>query len=222
MANTYMPITLSMKQRTCLVVGGGAVALRKVDTLLDYETTITVVAPEINEKLEYYATKNLITVEKRPYKSPEAGNYGLVIAASDADGVNHQVRDDCVAASVLVNVVDDPSRCDFIFPAVLRRDCLTTAISTDGKAPFVSSHLRVILSNIFPAHWNPLMRYAAAFRKRVQEHWGSDAVKKEACFADFLETDWKTLLKNKDKEAIEAELISIIDREETSAQPSDE
>ena len=210
MANSYMPITLAVKGRPTLVVGGGAVALRKVDTLLDYDTSITVIAPEAHEKLEYYANGGRITLEKRDYRSPEAAAFGLVIAATDDTTLNRQISADCRGAGVLVNVVDDPAYCDFIFPAVVRRDCLTAAISTDGKAPFIAGHLRIILGNVFPEHWNELMRYAAAFRKQVQERWGDDTEKKQYCYTSFLEADWKTLLKEKNKEAIEQELAVML------------
>jgi siroheme synthase-like protein len=210
MANTYLPITLSVKQRPTLVIGGGNVAMRKVETLLDYETPITVVAPEVDKKIEFHAEHGRLTLEKRPYRPGEAATYGLVIAASDDRELNRRVSEDCRASGVLVNVVDDPAYCDFIFPAIVRRDCLTAAIATDGKAPFVSGHLRAILTSIFPDHWTKLMRYAAAFRKDVQKRWGSDLAKKEACYSRFLEADWKSLLKQNDQEAIEAELAQML------------
>jgi siroheme synthase-like protein len=210
MANTYLPITIAVKPRPILVVGGGTVALRKVETLLDYDTVITVIAPEVDRKLEYYAERDRIKLEKRPYRRGEAATFGLVVAASDDRDLNRQVSEDCRAAGVLVNVVDDPAHCDFIFPAIVRRDCLTAAIATDGMAPFVSGHLRIILSTIFPEHWSQLMRYAAAFRKDTQKRWGTDAEKKQACYTRFLEADWKTMLKQKDKEAIESELEQML------------
>lgn len=210
MANTYLPITISVKPRPILVVGGGTVALRKVETLLDYDTVITVVAPEVDKKLTYYAERDRIKLENRPYRRGEASTFGLVVAASDDRELNRQVGEDCRAAGVLVNVVDDPAHCDFIFPAIVRRDCLTAAIATDGKAPFVSGHLRIILSTVFPEHWSQLMRYAATFRKDVQKRWGADAEKKQACYTRFLEADWKTMLKQKDREAIESALEHML------------
>ena len=213
MPNTYMPITLSMKQRSVLVVGGGTVALRKVDTLLDYDTAITVIAPAVDDKLEYYASTGRILLEMRAYSSPEAAAFGLVIAASDDTALNRQISADARAAGVLVNAVDDPAHCDFIFPAVVKRDCLTAAVSTDGKAPFVAGHLRIILGNIFPEHWNQLMRYASAFRKQVQKRWKDNPEKKQLCYASFLEADWKTLLKQKSKDDIEHELEQMLGSE---------
>jgi len=210
MANNYMPITLSVNDRSCLVVGGGAVALRKVETLLDYETSITVISPEVDPKLESYLRRGKIRLEQRQYRSPEAASYGLVISASDEVEVNQTVCEDCRTAGVLVNVVDDPSRCDFIFPAVIRRDCLTAAVATDGKAPYVSAHLRVILGSIFPEHWNKLMRHATTFRKNVQKRWEADTVKKNDCYARFLDADWKTMLKQMSPEEIQEELNRML------------
>ena len=80
MGHVYLPVSVSVKNRSCLVVGGGVVALRKVETLLDYDTEITVISPEVHEKLEYHAKRGRIKLEKREYRSPEASAYGLVIS----------------------------------------------------------------------------------------------------------------------------------------------
>jgi len=211
MKSEYMPVSVSMRDRPCLVVGGGSVALRKVENLLDYEAKITVVAPRAVEKLEYHARRGMIALEERAYRSPEAADYGVVISATDDPELNRRVYEDARGGGALVNVVDDPPHCDFIFPAVLRRDCLTAAISTDGKAPFMAGHLRVILDNIFPAHWDRLMNLAASFRTRVRERWAGDAAKKNICYAEFLEADWKRLLKELSDDEIDAELARILE-----------
>jgi siroheme synthase-like protein len=192
-----MPMSLSLKDRDCLVVGGGNVALRKVETLLDYDTKVTVIAPTIHKRLRFFAESGKIEIQERPYQSPEAGTFNLVISASSDMNVNEQVCKDARDAGVLVNVVDQPQLCDFIFPAVLRRDCLTAAISTDGKAPFMAGHLKLILDTVFPKHWDRLMRLAAEFRRLVQERWGNDLATKNACYERFLDADWKVLLKEK-------------------------
>ena len=211
MAHKYMPISVSLSDRPSLVVGGGPVALRKVEGLLEYDTAITVVASEVHEKLDYHAERGRITLEKREYRSPEAAAYGLVVAATDDATLNAQVHEDARGAGALVNVVDDPRHCDFIFPAVLRRDCLTAAISTDGKAPFVSGHLRLVLDNIFPGHWKQLMRLAASFRTRVRDRWPDDPRKKNACYTEFLEADWKSMLKELNDEQVEEELGRMLE-----------
>lgn len=211
MKHTYMPISVSMRDRPCLVVGGGNVAVRKVENMLEYDVPIVVVAPEFDAKLEYHAEKNRIKLEKREYRSPEAGEYGLVISATDDRDLNERVYADAHERGVLVNVVDDPPRCDFIVPAVLRRDCLTVSITTDGKAPFMSGHLRTILDTIFPKHWDRLMKLAADFRVRVRERWADSSEKKNMCYAEFLEADWKTMFEEMDDAQVEAELARMLD-----------
>jgi siroheme synthase-like protein len=214
MKHKFMPISVSLRDRPCLVVGGGAVALRKVESLLDYDTAITVIAPEVDQKIEYHAERGRITLEKREYRSPEASAYGLVVSATDDVELNGRVHEDARGAGALVNVVDDPPHCDFIFPAILRRDCLTTAISTDGKAPFVSGHLRMVLENIFPKHWNRLMTLAASFRKMVRDRWPDEPAKKNACYAEFLEADWKSMLKELSDDEVEEELARMLETPE--------
>jgi siroheme synthase-like protein len=205
-----MPINVSVMNRPCLVVGGGTVALRKVEALLDYDTAITVVAPEVHEKLAYHAEKGRIALEKREYRSGEAAAFGLVVSASDNSELNRKVYDDARGAGALVNVVDDPPHCDFTFPAVVRRGSLTAAISTDGKAPFLSGHLRLVLENIFPEHWTRIMKLAASYRQRVQERWADAPDKKNACYAEFLEADWKTMLKEMNDDQVETELERML------------
>jgi len=210
MAHKYMPISVSLSDRACLVVGGGPIAVRKVEGLLEYATAITVVAPEVHDKLEYHAERGRITLEKREYRSPEAADYGLVVSATDDAELNRRVHEDAKGAGALVNVVDDPKHCDFIFPAVLRRDCLTAAISTDGKAPFVAGHLRLVLDNIFPKHWTRLMKLAASFRKQVRSQWAGDARRQNACYTEFLEADWKTMLKELNDDQLAEELTRML------------
>ncbi|MDX9857431.1 MAG: bifunctional precorrin-2 dehydrogenase/sirohydrochlorin ferrochelatase [candidate division Zixibacteria bacterium] len=210
MPNRYIPISLTARDRTCLVVGGGTVALRKIDTLLNYAVAVTVVAPELDPKIEYYGQRDMLSVVKRQYLSPEAARYNIVIAASDNEVVNKQVYDDTRDTPSICNVVDNPPLCDFIFPAVVRRDTLTLAVSTDGTAPFLAGHLRLILENIFPEHWAKLVGLAGIFRNRVQQKWSSDVEKKNACYERFLEADWKTMLKEKNEAEVESELDRML------------
>ena len=210
MANRYLPISLTTEGRTCLVVGGGSVALRKIENLMDYVKSITVIAPKLDPKIEYFGQRGMVKVEKREYVPSEASQYAVVIAASDNEAVNKQVYDDTRKSATICNVVDNPPLCDFIFPAVVKRDALTIAVSTDGTAPFLAGHLRLILENMFGEHWEKLAALAGTFRGRVQEKWTDDAEKKNACFERFLEADWKSLLKEKNDTEIEAELERML------------
>lgn len=228
MGNKYLPIYVSAKSYPILIVGGGKVALRKIDTLIEFSDNITVVAPELDDKIEYYATKGNLKVEKREYQPAEASKYGLVISASDDESLNREVYDDCMNAGVMVNVVDNPALCSFIFPAVLKREDLSIAISTDGKAPFLAAHLRIILENIFPDHWRKIVKLAGEFRRKVLDRWGGDEFVKERfnCLDQFLSADWKTLIKNKSDDELKQELelmlepAESVDEEEESSESS--
>ncbi len=210
MANKYLPISISLKARPCLVVGGGNIALRKIETLLEYDSRITVVAPEPVDKIEYYAGKEKLKLERRAYRSPEAQQYGIVISASDDSDVNEVVYKDCKAAGIPVNVVDNPAMCDVIFPAVIKRDCLTVAVSTDGKAPFLSGHLRLILEGVFPERWSKLAKLASRFRAKVQKQFKDQPDQKAAALERFLNADWQALLKEKSGPQLEQELEKLL------------
>lgn len=213
MANKYMPINISLENRRCLVVGGGDVALRKVETLLEYECDITVIAPKPDDKIEYFAKKGELKLEMREYRSPEATDYGIVISASNKKEVNVQVSEDCRNAGVPVNVVDNPPLCDFIFPAVVKRDILSVAISTDGQAPFLAGQLRLILEDVFPKRWKKIAGYAAIFRKKVMARWRGNPDKKALCYSRFVQTDWQSILKDKSDDEIEALLDALVEED---------
>ena len=211
MAYKYLPVSLSLESKRCLVVGGGNVALRKIDTLLDFNATITVIAVTPVDKIKYYADKGKLKLETREYHSPEASQFGLVIAACDSLESNQLIARDCREAGVPINAVDNPDLCDFIFPAVVRRDCLTLAVSTDGKAPFLSGHLRLIIESIFPEHWNKVARYAAEYRRRVFARWKDNRTMKLQSYGRFLDADWKQMIKEMDEEQISLELNKMLD-----------
>ncbi|MEE9442319.1 MAG: bifunctional precorrin-2 dehydrogenase/sirohydrochlorin ferrochelatase [candidate division Zixibacteria bacterium] len=219
MANKYFPINITLKSRNFLVVGGGKVALRKIELLMDFEADITVVAPEPLDKIEYYASRGKLKLHKRVYESQEASNYGMVVAASDDEAVNRGVYDDCREGKALVNVVDNPPLCDFIFPAMVKRDALTVAVSTDGKAPFLAAHLRLIMENIFPNHWSRIMQLAVSFRKKVQSRWGDNTKERFASLDRFLSADWKTMIKNKNDAELENELDILLESVEEDEGP---
>jgi siroheme synthase-like protein len=211
MAIKYLPINLSLKEIKILVIGGGNVALRKIETLLDYGADITCIALQPVDKVDYFGSKDKIRLEKRAYMAGECTDYGLVISASDNELLNKQVHEECTKAGVLVNIVDNPKLCTFTFPATMRRDCLSIAISTDGKAPFLSAHLRQILDSIFPKRWEKIAKLAAEFRRMAQERWKDDLEARTVALDNFLAADWKTLIKEKDDQALHQEMERLLE-----------
>ena len=136
------PVGLIVAGRPCLVVGGGAIALRKANGLLACGATLTVVAPRLHPELAALAEAGALTVERRAYRRGEVVGYRLAMAATDDPAVNAAVYEDGEAAGVWVNAADEPAACSFTLPAVARRGPITVAISTGGHSPALATWLR--------------------------------------------------------------------------------
>ena len=133
------PVQLVLTGRPVLVVGGGRVALGKVQGLLAAGAVVTVVAPQLDAEL---AAMEGLVLERRGYQPGEVAGYRLVVTATDDPAVNRQVYEEAEAAGVWVNSADDPANCTFTLPAVVRRGSITVAIGTDGQSPAYAAWLR--------------------------------------------------------------------------------
>ncbi|MBW2526685.1 MAG: bifunctional precorrin-2 dehydrogenase/sirohydrochlorin ferrochelatase, partial [Deltaproteobacteria bacterium] len=163
------PVMLNVRGERCLVVGGGGVALRKVEGLVEEGAEVTVVALAPMDALRELARCGQIELAERAYERPEAGSYALTFAATDDREVNRQVYEDAKAARAWVNVADDPERCSFHLPARVRRGPLQLAIASAGEAPFVVRRLRRTLERRFGPEWGEWIEAAARFRRAVLE-----------------------------------------------------
>jgi uroporphyrin-III C-methyltransferase/precorrin-2 dehydrogenase/sirohydrochlorin ferrochelatase len=181
------PVMLQVAGRDCLVVGGGGVALRKVEGLLSDGARITVVALKPVAGLAELAQKNTIKLKRRAYCPGEAKNYALVFAATDDRQVNRQVFEDASLANLWVNVADDPELCNFHLPARIKRGQMQIAIASAGEAPFVVRRLRQFLENRFGLEWAAWIDAAARFRQRVRSLNLSKA-DQEASYNKFFKT----------------------------------
>jgi len=134
----YYMACLDLEGRDVLVVGGGPVALEKVEGLLACGARVTVVAPEIAPELEEHG----VALRRRRYRADDLDGYFLVVAATSTTSVNRRVFADAEARGMLCNVVDVPELCSFILPAVHRVDPIAVAISTGGASPALAQRLR--------------------------------------------------------------------------------
>lgn len=158
------PVNLIVAGRSCLVVGGGRVALQKVRGLLDAGAEVTVVAPEIDEQIHSLG----VACYQRPYDPPEAARYRLAVAATGDPVVNQQVYDDADAAGVWMNAADDPERCSFILPARVRQGRLLVTVSTQGHSPAVAAWLRERLDRELGPEYDILIGILGEIRNEVQ------------------------------------------------------
>jgi uroporphyrin-III C-methyltransferase/precorrin-2 dehydrogenase/sirohydrochlorin ferrochelatase len=175
---------LDVKGRRCLVVGGGGVALRKVQTLLEEQAYVTVISPQVVEPLQVLADRGKIKLLAHPYSRGEVAGFALVFAATDSREVNRRVHDDADQAGIWVNVADDADLCSFHSTARVQRGQLQLSIGSAGGAPFVIRRLRQLLERRFGAEWNDWVEAATRFRTAVRR-LGLDRTAREALYDRF-------------------------------------
>jgi len=139
--NFYMA-ALNLTGRRCLVVGGGAVGLEKIEGLLAGDAEVIVVAPEADREVAELAASGTVEWTRRRYAPGDLDGCFLVVAATSDTDVNIAVYKDAEARSMLVNVVDVPPLCNFILPAIVRRGPIAIAISTAGASPALAKRMK--------------------------------------------------------------------------------
>jgi uroporphyrin-III C-methyltransferase/precorrin-2 dehydrogenase/sirohydrochlorin ferrochelatase len=162
------PVSLDVRNRRVLVVGGGGVALRKVQGLIEEGARVTVVAPEVVAPLTEMAERGEIVIEGRPYSGEADHSWTLVFAATDDRETNVRIFHDAEEAGVWCNVADDPELCSFHLPARVRRGPLQIAIGSAGEAPFVVRRLRQLLERRLGPEWGEWLSSAARYRDVVR------------------------------------------------------
>ena len=167
----FLPVFLNVKNQTCLVVGGGSVAVRKVSLLIQAGADVHVVSPLLNQELTALLQHNKISHHAQVFTPEHLENCALVIAATDDPTVNCQVSESARARNIPVNVVDNPQLCTFIMPSIVDRSPLMIAISSGGKSPVLARVLRARLEALIPHAYSRLASYAAEFREQVKHHF---------------------------------------------------
>ena len=162
----FLPIFLNVRQRLCLVVGGGEVAFRKASVLSEAGACIRIVAPQLIEDFSAMPGISHIATNFQPEHLQDAV---LVIAATDDNQVNEQISQLAKAANIPVNVVDNPPLCTFIMPSILDRSPLMVAFSSGGASPVLIRMLRGKLETLVPHNYGRLAAFSARFRDAVKE-----------------------------------------------------
>jgi uroporphyrin-III C-methyltransferase / precorrin-2 dehydrogenase / sirohydrochlorin ferrochelatase len=180
----YLPIFTNIRDRLCLVVGGGEVGARKAGVLLEAGAKVRVVAPNIDPAL--WEQKNVEAIVAR-YEEKHLDGVTLVIAATNDRSVNRQVSQQAQRRNIPVNVVDDPALCSFIMPAILDRSPLMVAFSSGGASPVLARMMRGKLEAMIPQNYSRLAAFAERFRERVKQRIG-DPAKRRIFWENALES----------------------------------
>jgi len=163
----YIPIFLDVTGRQCVVVGGGEVAARKVEALLEAGARVTVVSPTLSPPMKAIVANRLVTHLARNYERGDIRGCVLVYAATDDPKVHRELAAEARALGIPVNVVDVPELCSFIAPAVVKRGALQIAISTGGASPAFAARLRRNLEDQFGDEYARTLEVLRSARRRL-------------------------------------------------------
>lgn len=163
----YFPAFLKLQQKSVLLVGGGSVAARKAQLLLDAGACLTIVTPETNTTMDRLLAAHDVRLIRRRFRPRDVDGHWLVVSASNSKVVEREVSRAAEQARVFCNAVDDKENCSYITPAIIDRSPIIVAVSSGGSAPVLARKIRAAIESQLPAGIGRLAQLAAAWRARV-------------------------------------------------------
>lgn len=205
----YYPVNLNVVNQQCLVVGAGSVGTRKVNSLLQCGAVITVVSLEATEQICRLSKKDNITLHLRPYRSSDIENVFLVFGATNNESLNKKIFEDASRLGKLCNISDRPELCNFILPSVIRQGDLIIAISTSGRSPAYSRHLRMQLEPQFGPEYAFFLSLMGGVRKKLLEQ-KHDPEAHKPLFEQLIAEGLLERIRNCDKNMVNELLTSVL------------
>ena len=163
----YFPFYVDLDTKKALIVGGGTIAYRKIEKLKPFGVKLTVISPVFIKEIK--DDKDLILIN-REYKEGDEEGFTFVIASTDNREVNKTISNRCKDKNILVNVVDDPSLCTFIFPSLIKNGKLTIGISTSGSSPTASIELKKMINSLIPDNFDSILDFLYKKRNEIKEN----------------------------------------------------
>jgi len=163
------PAMLRLDGRPVLVVGGGPIAARKVEALLESGAAVTVVAPDIHPDIDALAAAGAVQLRRTEVASKHLHGVWLVISATGVPQVDRWLAAECERRRIFINAVDRPEDCSFYVPSIVRDDPILVAISTDGNSPALAAYLRRILGAALPPGIGRMAELLGRYRQRARE-----------------------------------------------------
>jgi uroporphyrin-III C-methyltransferase/precorrin-2 dehydrogenase/sirohydrochlorin ferrochelatase len=165
----YLPLFADLKNRACLVIGGGVVAERRVSLLLDAGAQVTLLAPELTESLATLAADGRFEHVARAFDDEPLERYWLIVAATDDRALNARIASAAEAGMRFCNVVDEPALCSFIMPAIVDRSPVTIAIGSSGRSPVLARYVKGLIETLLPSRLGALAELAGRWRDRIRD-----------------------------------------------------
>ena len=164
---SFFPTYFNLKNKKILLVGGGYIALEKLEKLVDFTKDIHVISKELSENFLSFAHKHNISIEKRAYKLGDILPYDIVIVATDTVTLHKAIYEESRSTRILVNSVDDTAYCDFIFPSYIKKGDLTISVSTSGASPAMAKRLRTYIEKLIPSSIETFLKEMKGLRKTM-------------------------------------------------------
>lgn len=188
--NKLYPIFLKLDGKKCLVVGGGPVAARKIEKLLESGARVVAVSIDFSDQVRRLASSSAeLELFERPFKNSDLAGAVLVIAATDSEEVNTRVHKETALLGLPVNVVDKPDLCSFYVPSIVTRGDLKIAISTDGKSPALAKKIRKNLEAIFDERYSRFLDVVGEFREELINDGSMDDKSRGALLNKIVNSD---------------------------------
>ena len=204
----YYPLFLDITNKTCLVVGGGDVAERKVERLLACGAHVVVIAMTLTPALERMKKEGIIDQIHDDYDASYIHDAFLIIGATDRNEVNASISEDAKKAGVMINIVDDPEKCDFILPSLFQQGDLTVAISTGGKSPALAKKMREELEGIYGPEYRTLVNLLGALRGKIKRK-GKSSDENKRLFEALVNSDILEHIRKKDSDRLRKTVFDI-------------
>lgn len=207
----HYALFLDLEGREVLVVGGGAVAWRKVESLLDCGARVTVVAPSVVKELDELEREQQIRIVRRSYQSEDPSSQLLAIAATDDPELNRRIAAECRERRILVNVADDPHVADFLVPSLIRRGAIQIAVSTGGGSPAIARRLRQVIEEAVEPEWDEVLGLLAELREPAKTSLPTDTARRRF-FDEILDLDLLRLFREGRREEALVQVRSVCRR----------
>jgi precorrin-2 dehydrogenase/sirohydrochlorin ferrochelatase len=174
---TY-PVFLGLKGRQAAVVGGGKVAQRKVEGLLEAGAQVIVISPDLTERLQDFAAENKVSWKNKFFSPDDIKDAFIIIAATDDKEVNLLVKRSA-GKHQIVNLADNQEESDFQVPSVVNRGKLKLAVSTSGASPILARKIREQLEKLYGAEYEGYLEFLHESREKILDQVKDPAVKRQ-------------------------------------------
>jgi precorrin-2 dehydrogenase/sirohydrochlorin ferrochelatase len=168
----YYPVFLNIRDKKCVIVGGGEVAARKAERLLDCGAKVFIISPQLTPELAALKEKDIISHIATEYTGDLINGAALVIGATDDEKTNAAISLDARSKGIPVNIVDDPQKCDFILPSLVQRGDLAITIGTGGKSPALARYMREELESKYGKEYEIFLNILGNLRVKMVKNEG--------------------------------------------------